>query len=57
MVNDPAQLLNLPRAGQVDIQVNLSAAINITAVSARRKLNVSGSNGICVNEEKNEKSG
>jgi hypothetical protein len=38
-MNDPAQLLNLPRAGQVEIQVNLSAEINITAVSARRKVN------------------
>lgn len=31
--------LNLPAAGQVEINVNLKAAVNITAVSARRKVN------------------
>lgn len=36
---DQVEQLTLPRSGQVEIQINLSSAVNITAVSARRKVN------------------
>lgn len=38
-MSDPTELLNLPFSSQVEIQVNLKSTINITAVSARRKVN------------------
>lgn len=36
---DQVEQLTLPRSRQVEIQINLSSAVNITAVSARRKVN------------------
>ncbi|GIK56018.1 MAG: hypothetical protein HND44_03845 [Chloroflexi bacterium] len=36
---DQVEQLTLPRSGYVEVQINLSSAVNITAVSARRKFN------------------